>query len=39
MTNPQLSKENLKEREKIDHGSHMGSRHQDKLADWLSIVN
>jgi hypothetical protein len=24
--------------EKIGHGSQMGSRHQDRLADWLSVV-
>jgi hypothetical protein len=34
-----MSKENVKEREKIGHESQMGSRDQDRLADWLSVVN
>jgi hypothetical protein len=36
-----MSKENLKEREMeretIGHVSQMGSRHQDRLADWLTV--
>jgi hypothetical protein len=39
LKNLQMSKENLKEREKIRHGSQMGSRHQDRLADWLPVVH
>jgi hypothetical protein len=37
-TNPQFSQNNQREGGKIGRGSQMDAWHQDRLADWLSVV-